>query len=121
MSIDWTIIYFYSTKNDIKSLRLHWHRDGGVYICGYEKFCNLMKDNVKPFRFEGCDILICDEGHKLKNPDSIRNQVVNRITTQHRIILSGTPLQNNLTECRFIYVHNFTPIVYISTYIFFKF
>lgn len=68
-----------------------------------------MKDSVEPFNFEGCDILICDEGHTLKNPLSIRNKVANNIRTQKRIILSGTPLQNNLAECKFIDVHDFTP------------
>lgn len=72
-----------------------------------------MKDDAKPFNFEGCDILICDEGHTLKNPDSIRNKVANKIRTRKRIILSGTPLQNNLAECKLIEVHDLTPTLLI--------
>lgn len=83
---------------------------GGVFICGYDKFCNLMKDDERTF--QNCDILICDEGHTLKNPDSNKNKIVNKVETRYRIILSGTPLQNNLTECKlilllpFIYYYN---------------
>lgn len=82
-----------------------------MFICGYEKFCNLMKDNEHTF--SGCDLLICDEGHTLKNPESIRNQVVSKVKTSNRIILSGTPLQNNLDECKLLNVYDFSLVVYL--------
>jgi transcriptional regulator ATRX len=43
-------------------------------------------------------LVFCDEGHLLKNEKSAINKAVNRITTPRRIILTGTPLQNNLKE-----------------------
>ena len=45
-----------------------------------------------------CHILVCDEGHVLKNPKSAFNKTVSRFTTKRKIILTGTPLQNNLGE-----------------------
>ncbi|KAF7232063.1 hypothetical protein EG68_07299 [Paragonimus skrjabini miyazakii] len=42
--------------------------------------------------------LILDEGHKIKNPDAEVTHAVKRFTTQHRLILSGSPVQNNLRE-----------------------
>lgn len=42
--------------------------------------------------------VICDEGHIIKNEKSVTNKAVIQIKTRKRIILSGTPMQNNLTE-----------------------
>ncbi|KAJ1660680.1 DNA repair protein rhp26 [Dispira simplex] len=42
--------------------------------------------------------VILDEGHKIRNPDAEITLVCKRLKTCHRIILSGTPIQNNLTE-----------------------
>ncbi|GIQ85856.1 hypothetical protein KIPB_007596, partial [Kipferlia bialata] len=44
------------------------------------------------------NVMICDEGHKLK---SIRTQIsraIRQIKPKSRVILSGSPIQNNLTE-----------------------
>lgn len=41
---------------------------------------------------------VLDEGHKIRNPDSEVSLASKQLRTVHRIILSGTPIQNNLTE-----------------------
>lgn len=46
----------------------------------------------------GPDTAIFDEGHRLKSPKSHIYRIANKIETKYRIILSGTPLQNSLTE-----------------------
>ncbi|KAI7826267.1 P-loop containing nucleoside triphosphate hydrolase protein [Kickxella alabastrina] len=43
-------------------------------------------------------LLMCDEGHRLKNSDSQTFQALNELQIQRRIILSGTPIQNDLSE-----------------------
>ncbi|KAJ2358013.1 DNA-dependent ATPase protein rad54, partial [Coemansia sp. RSA 2618] len=43
-------------------------------------------------------MLLCDEGHRLKNSNSQTYQALNSLQVQRRIILSGTPIQNDLTE-----------------------
>ncbi|KAJ1744344.1 DNA-dependent ATPase protein rad54 [Coemansia sp. RSA 989] len=43
-------------------------------------------------------LLMCDEGHRLKNSNSQTYQALNSLQVQRRIILSGTPIQNDLTE-----------------------
>lgn len=41
---------------------------------------------------------VLDEGHKIRNPNTSITIHCKEIRTPHRIILSGTPMQNNLTE-----------------------
>ncbi|XP_061346860.1 protein CHROMATIN REMODELING 24 [Gastrolobium bilobum] len=44
------------------------------------------------------DYMILDEGHLIKNPSTQRAKSLLEIPSAHRIIISGTPLQNNLKE-----------------------
>lgn len=49
-------------------------------------------------KIDGIDLVVCDEGHKLKNANSKTSQAVNSLKAKRRIILSGTPIQNDLEE-----------------------
>ncbi|OQS00271.1 chromatin-remodeling complex ATPase chain [Thraustotheca clavata] len=42
--------------------------------------------------------LIIDEAHRIKNESSQFSTVVRMLATEHRLLLTGTPLQNNLHE-----------------------
>lgn len=44
------------------------------------------------------DLVICDEGHRIKNAQTATFKHLNAIKCQKRILLTGTPLQNNLME-----------------------
>ena len=41
---------------------------------------------------------VLDEGHKIKNPNANVTYACKSLTTHNRIILSGTPMQNNMVE-----------------------
>nr|XP_020640004.1 transcriptional regulator ATRX isoform X1 [Pogona vitticeps] len=86
-----------------------WQDEGGVMIIGYEMYRNLAQGrNVKSRKLKeiynkalvdpGPDFVICDEGHVLKNEASAVSKAMNSIKSRRRIILTGTPLQNNLIE-----------------------
>jgi DNA excision repair protein ERCC-6 len=42
--------------------------------------------------------LILDEGHKIRNPNAKVSIAVKKIKTPHRLMLTGSPMQNNLQE-----------------------
>ncbi|GIL73031.1 hypothetical protein Vretifemale_3267 [Volvox reticuliferus] len=44
------------------------------------------------------DVMFLDEGHKLKNPKMKLVEHVNKLPVRLRVIISGTPIQNNLLE-----------------------
>uniref|UniRef100_A0A8C3ALC0 DNA helicase n=1 Tax=Cyclopterus lumpus TaxID=8103 RepID=A0A8C3ALC0_CYCLU len=86
-----------------------WQDMGGVIIIGYEMYRNLTQGrNIKSKKLKeifqktlvdpGPDMVICDEGHILKNEASAVSKAMNSIRTRRRIVLTGTPLQNNLVE-----------------------
>lgn len=42
--------------------------------------------------------VVLDEGHKIRNPDAAVTVACKQLRTPHRLILSGTPIQNSLQE-----------------------
>jgi DNA repair and recombination RAD54-like protein len=45
-----------------------------------------------------CDLLVCDEAHRLKNRENQTSMALNSIPVKRRILLTGTPMQNDLEE-----------------------
>ncbi|KAG1938598.1 chromodomain-helicase-DNA-binding protein 1-like [Pimephales promelas] len=43
-------------------------------------------------------ILVVDEAHRLKNQESLLHQTLKQFTVSFRVLLTGTPIQNNLQE-----------------------
>ncbi|EST06891.1 Helicase, C-terminal [Kalmanozyma brasiliensis GHG001] len=67
-----------------------------VMVIGYEKLRTCM-DIVKTAQ-PPVDLIVCDEGHRLKSKDALTTMMFDELSVERRIILSGTPIQNNLSE-----------------------
>uniref|UniRef100_A0A2P2L869 Chromodomain helicase DNA binding protein n=1 Tax=Rhizophora mucronata TaxID=61149 RepID=A0A2P2L869_RHIMU len=65
-----------------------------VLLTSYEMI-NLDTAILKPIKWE---CMIVDEGHRLKNKDSKLFLSLKQYSSNHRVLLTGTPLQNNLDE-----------------------
>ncbi|VDM09064.1 unnamed protein product [Wuchereria bancrofti] len=68
--------------------------DGSVLLTSYGTFAKNRKHLVDKI----WHYIILDEGHKIRNPDAQITLAVKEIRTPHRLILSGSPLQNSLRE-----------------------
>ncbi|OKL56071.1 hypothetical protein UA08_08589 [Talaromyces atroroseus] len=66
-----------------------------IMIVGYEKLRTVQEGLAKG---HGIDIVIADEGHRLKTVQNKSGQAIQSLNTTKRIILSGTPIQNDLSE-----------------------
>ncbi|KAK7470113.1 chromatin remodeling complex Adenosinetriphosphatase [Stygiomarasmius scandens] len=69
-------------------------QDFEVCITSYE-ICLIEKGTFKKFSFE---YIVIDEAHRIKNVNSILSQIVRAFMSRGRMLITGTPLQNNLEE-----------------------
>ncbi|KAM3727208.1 DNA excision repair protein [Dirofilaria immitis] len=68
--------------------------NGSVLLTSYGTFAKNRKHLVdKTWHY-----IILDEGHKIRNPEAQITLAVKEVRTPHRLILSGSPLQNSLRE-----------------------
>lgn len=68
--------------------------DFEVCITTYE-ICLIEKAALKKMSFA---YIVIDEAHRIKNVDSILSQIVRAFMSRGRLLITGTPLQNNMKE-----------------------
>lgn len=65
-----------------------------VMLIGYERLQKVQSD-LKDVKF---DLVVCDEGHRIKSSVNKTAQTLRAVNSSRRILLTGTPIQNDLGE-----------------------
>jgi superfamily II DNA or RNA helicase len=84
-----------SSKKSVSGVTDLAYGDADVMVISYDQLKIRVEEIAK---IEAIGLIICDEGHKLKNANIQASQAVAAIKARKRIILSGTPIQNDLGE-----------------------
>lgn len=90
------VLCYYGSAKRRKELRTGWTKTNWyhVVITSYQ----LAVQDSFAFKRKKWYYMILDEAHNIKNFQSQRWQTLISFNSQRRLLLTGTPLQNNLTE-----------------------
>ena len=98
------VLGYYGTAEERQAKRRGWVNDPhhenrekrgyNVVITSY----NVAMQDINAIRNVQWHYLVLDEAHNIRNFNSQRWQVLIRLKTRARLLLTGTPLQNSLTE-----------------------
>lgn len=81
-----------------------WKLTGGILVMGYEMYRLLLSTVARRTTFSpllihpGPDLIVLDEGHRIKDRVSVLGTLLRQIRTRKRIVLTGYPVQNCLAE-----------------------
>ncbi|EFA07002.2 DNA excision repair protein ERCC-6 [Tribolium castaneum] len=83
-----------SYEGNMSNLIKEIHKDRGILVTSYGGILKY-KENLAQFEWH---YVILDEGHKIRNPNAKVSVAVKKFRTPHRLMLTGSPMQNNLQE-----------------------
>ena len=81
-------------SNGNSGLGREYFREPCIIITSY----SFLSGNLKAFILHDWTSVILDEGHKIRNPHTSIAEACKQLKCRNRIVASGTPIQNNLTE-----------------------
>ncbi len=90
------ILTYYGSQKERRAKRVGWSKKNTFHVC-ITSYKLVVQDQII-FRRKKWNYLILDEAQHIKNFQSQRWQVLLNFKASHRILLTGTPLQNNLME-----------------------
>lgn len=95
------VVKLHSSNRDerdrVKKEVLNKFSDFDVVVTTYEMIVSSNMKNVLTSKL-WWRVVVIDEGHKIKNDGTSLSQAVRSMNAQYRLLLTGTPLQNNLHE-----------------------
>lgn len=90
------VLTYYGSPQQRKDKRKGWNKQDSFHVCitSYQ----LVVHDQHSFKRKKWEYMILDEAHNIKNFRSTRWQTLLNFNTKRRLLLTGTPLQNNLAE-----------------------
>ena len=90
------ILTYFGTQKERRLKRTGWSKTNAFHIC-ITSYKLVIQDQAA-FRRKKWKYLVLDEAHHIKNFRSQRWQTLLNFNSKRRLLLTGTPLQNNLME-----------------------
>lgn len=90
------VITYFGSQRERKQKRTGWSRENAFHIC-ITSYKLVIQDHFA-FRRKKWYYMILDEAQNIKNFRSQRWQLLLRFNTRRRLLLTGTPLQNDVME-----------------------
>lgn len=90
------VLVYYGNQKERKERRKGWYTEGSFQVCitSYQ----IVLSDAHIFKKRQWHYMILDEAHNIKNFRSQRWQTLLGFRSHRRLLLTGTPLQNNLME-----------------------
>ncbi|XP_064649340.1 helicase domino-like isoform X3 [Lineus longissimus] len=90
------ILTYYGSQKERKAKRTGWTKTNAFHVC-ITSYKLVIQDH-QAFRRKKWKYLVLDEAQNIKNFKSQRWQTLLNFSSQRRLLLTGTPLQNHLME-----------------------
>eukprot|EP00891_Asterochloris_glomerata_P002326 jgi/Astpho2/2326/e_gw1.00043.32.1_t len=105
------LLTYYGSAKERKLKRQGWSKPNAFHVC-ITSYTLVLQD-AKMFRRKKWKYLILDEAHMIKNWKSQRWQTLLNFNSKRRLLITGTPLQNDLMELWSL-MHFLMPQVFAS-------
>eukprot|EP00927_Polykrikos_kofoidii_P029540 TRINITY_DN25542_c0_g1_i1.p1 TRINITY_DN25542_c0_g1~~TRINITY_DN25542_c0_g1_i1.p1 ORF type:complete len:1106 (-),score=137.80 TRINITY_DN25542_c0_g1_i1:262-3360(-) len=90
------VLAYYGSSGERREKRRGWNVEDAFHVC-VASYASVLADLAAFKRKRWC-YMILDEAQHIKNFKSLKWQHLIRFSTEHRLLLTGTPLQNDLME-----------------------
>lgn len=88
-------LVFHGSKRELEAIQAHMGKlEYNIVLSTYDTATN----NSQLFSHYPWSVLVVDEGHRIKNCKTRFSQVCRSFPCRHRLLLTGTPIQNSLRE-----------------------
>ncbi|KAK9867647.1 hypothetical protein WJX84_005155 [Apatococcus fuscideae] len=105
------LLTYYGSARERRLKRQGWSKPNAFHVC-ITSYTLILQD-AKMFRRKKWKFLILDEAHMIKNWKSQRWQTLLNFNSRRRLLITGTPLQNDLMELWSL-MHFLMPQVFAS-------